>query len=702
MSPNPSRLLSAGFSQHIVSVRPIVFILIITLELVTTACDQALRDFAPQVSPQAQSSPQPQSLDVRIKSTPRHRVHLDIMPANAKVGPAQKIQFTATVTNTSKPAVTWTASAGSISSSGLFTAPMASTTQTVVITARSMARIGVWASVPVTVTGSASVLSNALHITTGALPAGTSNSVYTASIVAVGGQSPYDWSIASGSLPQGLRLDPATGTISGMTAQIGNFSFTVRVTSAGAQTAQQSFTLQLSPTNDGCGPPTYNCSRTDLNTIQVPNPLPNVGNLTGANTIVIDPDFKNPIVRITDAQTNPTKPNVTFSAGTGGSGDENVFNMDSTLILIGDTGGRHYPMSFNPATMQVVRMYVSSFPATNGMTLEAGGSWSNVDSQVLYVLTRGSVIQKYDFTNRTTPPRFQTLFDFKAGGNCLAANYSATWSVDGGHSKDDLTFAAGFSNSGPQGTGVDVVVWRVGSGCIHLNTQTGQVTGDFGETGTINLADRFTIHNLKLSRDGNSLTIGNTTCLTTCGNGQSPYIWHIGTTTLEYLAPTGQKGGGHATEGYTHWVNNGNSPILSEAIRAFSSPSSWTYVPTTPISGATFPIDQHQGWANVDPGDTLPFLLTTSSATTPFPACCYNEVEAISPISGTRWRFAHTYSSARSQRFETRNAIGGVSQDGNFYLFSSDWMGTLGSESGSDGCAVATNCRGDVFVVKLE
>jgi hypothetical protein len=177
---------------------------------------------------------------------------------------------------------------------------------------------------------------------------------------------------------------------------------------------------------------------------------------------------------------------------------------------MGDTGGTHYPMTFNSSTMQAARMYVSSFPGTNGMTLRAGGSWSNVNSQVLYVLTGGGVIQKYDFTNRTSPPSFQTVFDFKAGGNCLAAKYSSTWSVDGGHSKDDLTFAAAFSNSGSQGTGVDVVIWRVGSGCIHLNTQTGQVTGDFGETGTINLADRFTIHNVKLSKDGNSLTIGRT------------------------------------------------------------------------------------------------------------------------------------------------------------------------------------------------
>jgi hypothetical protein len=80
----------------------------------------------------------------------------------------------------------------------------------------------------------------------------------------------------------------------------------------------------------------------------------------------------------------------------------------------------------------------------------------------------------------------------------------------------------------------------------------------------------------------------------------------------------------------------------------------------------------------------------------------YNEIIGISPVNGTVWRFAHTYVTAASQRFSTKYAIGSISQDGRFFAFSSDWMGTLGSESGSSSCTVGTDCRGDVFVVALQ
>jgi len=117
--------------------------------------------------------------------------------------------------------------------------------------------------------------------------------------------------------------------------------------------------------------------------------------------------------------------------------------------------------------------------------------------------------------------------------------------------------------------------------------------------------------------------------------------------------------------------------------------------------GLVSPFDLHQGWSNVKAGDTLPILLSTTSKLSPFPSAWYNEVQAIDPTVGTVWRFAHTYTNQTSQRFDTRNGIGGVSQDGNFYAWSSDVIGTLGSESGASTCTLGTNCRGDVFIVEL-
>ncbi len=80
-------------------------------------------------------------------------VAVSISPTTANVTSGGTQQFGATVTGSTNTAVTWTASAGSISSSGLFTAPTASTNATVTVTATSVADSTKSASASVTVLG---------------------------------------------------------------------------------------------------------------------------------------------------------------------------------------------------------------------------------------------------------------------------------------------------------------------------------------------------------------------------------------------------------------------------------------------------------------------------------------------------------------------------------------------------------------------
>lgn len=54
-----------------------------------------------------------------------------------------------------------------------------------------------------------------LSISTTALPSGSVSASYSSTLAATGGVTPYTWSIASGSLPSGLTLNPATGAITG-------------------------------------------------------------------------------------------------------------------------------------------------------------------------------------------------------------------------------------------------------------------------------------------------------------------------------------------------------------------------------------------------------------------------------------------------------------------------------------------------------
>jgi YVTN family beta-propeller protein len=81
------------------------------------------------------------------------------------------------------------------------------------------------------------------------LPNGTLGAPYAASIAAQGGTSPYQWSLASGSLPSGLTLATATGTITGTPGSLGTSSFVATVSDASspALTVSKSFTITVSP-----------------------------------------------------------------------------------------------------------------------------------------------------------------------------------------------------------------------------------------------------------------------------------------------------------------------------------------------------------------------------------------------------------------------------------------------------------------------
>jgi hypothetical protein len=61
------------------------------------------------------------------------------------------------------------------------------------------------------------------------LPSGVVNAAYSATLSAVGGQTPLTWSIASGSLPAGLSLNGSAGLISGTPSAAGTSAVTLQV-----------------------------------------------------------------------------------------------------------------------------------------------------------------------------------------------------------------------------------------------------------------------------------------------------------------------------------------------------------------------------------------------------------------------------------------------------------------------------------------
>jgi hypothetical protein len=64
-------------------------------------------------------------------------------------------------------------------------------------------------------------------------------------LTAAGGTQPYTWSILTGSLPPGLTLNPANGTIAGTPTTAGTFGVTIEVKDAPGQTARAPFTFEV-------------------------------------------------------------------------------------------------------------------------------------------------------------------------------------------------------------------------------------------------------------------------------------------------------------------------------------------------------------------------------------------------------------------------------------------------------------------------
>ena len=76
------------------------------------------------------------------------------------------------------------------------------------------------------------------------LPPATAGQAYSQALAVSGGTAPYRWAVSQG-FPAGLRLDPATGVISGTPTLPGSFNFAVQVSDANQRVATRNFSLTV-------------------------------------------------------------------------------------------------------------------------------------------------------------------------------------------------------------------------------------------------------------------------------------------------------------------------------------------------------------------------------------------------------------------------------------------------------------------------
>ena len=185
----------------------------------------------------------------QITVTGAETVSVSVTPVTTTIASQKTVQFTATVTGTSNVAVTWSATVGTISSSGLYTSPKVTSNENATVTATSAADTSKSGTASLTITPPNTVPS--LAISTSSLPGATAGTAYSDTVQATGGTAPYTWSISSGALPTSFSL-AANGVISGNTSQTGNFNITIEVkdSSSPQQSATKAFTLTVSPANN--------------------------------------------------------------------------------------------------------------------------------------------------------------------------------------------------------------------------------------------------------------------------------------------------------------------------------------------------------------------------------------------------------------------------------------------------------------------
>ena len=84
-----------------------------------------------------------------------------------------------------------------------------------------------------------------LAVGTSSLPSAADGSAYSARLSSTGGAGGGTWSLSSGSLPAGLRLNASTGVISGVPKAIGRSHFTVSVSDPGPPVQHASASLSI-------------------------------------------------------------------------------------------------------------------------------------------------------------------------------------------------------------------------------------------------------------------------------------------------------------------------------------------------------------------------------------------------------------------------------------------------------------------------
>lgn len=538
-------------------------------------------------------------------------------------------------------------------------------------------------------------------IDTAALPDGRVSQTYAASLSASGGIGPRVWTLDAGSLPQGLTLDSALGTISGMPGATGRSAFTIRVADmATGGTAERDFVVEV---RVAPAPNMYDAIA-DRNTREK-GPLPVLG---AAGHVFHDPVFGTRLRRITDGATRPGILNRSYR--TPSAAHSNAWSADGRYFYTVSTDGTILPYAFDAQTATAERLQPTT-TGEGGRTLRffAEPTFSYVTPGVLYGTYSGpgSNLRSADEYSIQTD-EYRTILNLDTLVPGLTGTYIGALLNSGGPVERLIAFFGGSS----QDRHMYLVVFDKNDPSNRRIVDTLASTVDGGAT---NILLDFKIHGAAIDRSGRYVTI-----YPTGGDLQAPrsaapaYVWDTVTNTFTATPLVAAKSGGHDAYGYGVRVNQDccTSSTWDAAqwqFRSLATPLVTADLVAPVLLPKAVYMADHPSWHHAAPDRLVPFLNATYryGANTTAWRAWDDEILAVqtdAPGSGaTVWRFAHHRSNVANDNDPSRISFWytprvNVSPDGRWALFTSNWEKTLGTDPRGDTGAAA---RQDLFLIEL-
>ncbi len=396
-------------------------------------------------------------------------------------------------------------------------------------------------------------------------------------------------------------------------------------------------------------------------------PLEKIGK---AGAIVTDPVYRARIVRITDDRTDPDG----ASCVTAAASLQNTWNAGSTRFVLACGGTLTY--RFDPQTLKarvdrdtLDMRETPAFSFEDPDTIYGVGSDPRIGSNrnvLEYNLRR----KKY----RTVLDLDRVVKDFEGTPGLLTVSANGRLAVPFGGMQDTWQYVLVFDNN----TGTRTM----------LDTRAGTVDGK-----AVDFKFGFGIHLVNIDKSGRYVIISKGQ------GGKAPnlVVWDTATNRFGEVAP---EGSGHYSSGYGLLVNNsGTFPHWAQWMLRPLAPDDLgsitrLIVPDPPRDfGGRY---EHSSWNNARPDERAPvFVSVTRYAGAQNPLGPWDD-EIIAISTGPEHPKVFRFAFHRSKPFGSFWDVprGNISPDGRFFMFTSNWEGTLGR--GRDG-----KPRQDVFVLEL-